>query len=59
MLFARSIRENILLGLTNPKMVAGEVIPSAGYLAQKMHLTWLLGSEGEKCVQHVYRLYVM
>lgn len=38
-LFARSIRENILLGLANPKMVAGEVIPSAGYLAQKMHLT--------------------
>jgi len=31
-LFARSIRENILLGLTNPKMVAGEVIPSAGEL---------------------------
>eukprot|EP00435_Cladocopium_sp_Y103_P015138 s812_g3.t1 len=28
-LFARSIRENILLGLANPKEVAGEAIPAA------------------------------
>lgn len=27
-LFARSIRENIVLGLSNPKKVAGELIPS-------------------------------
>ena len=29
-LFARSIRENIVLGLSNPKKVAGELIPFGG-----------------------------
>lgn len=45
MLFARSIRENILLGLANPKEVAGEQIPSAGTLVAGVGclVGWLLG----------------
>jgi ABC-type multidrug transport system fused ATPase/permease subunit len=35
-LFARSIRENILLGLANPKEVAGKAIPASA-VAQFFH----------------------
>ena len=38
MLFARSIRENILLGLSNPKKVAGEDMPCGGPQMQDSEL---------------------